>query len=56
LKRIIRRHHPFSCRGAKPRRAPALAEAGVLFELVYDIVMLTEELQAFFDGPGPDTP
>jgi hypothetical protein len=56
LKRIIRLHHPFSRRGAKRRRQSALAEAGVLFELVFHITTLMEDLQAFFDGAGPDTP
>jgi hypothetical protein len=56
LVRIIRLHHPFSRRGGKWRRESALAEAGVLFELSYHLVMLTEELQAFFDGADPDTP
>jgi hypothetical protein len=56
LARIIRLHHPFSRYGAKQRRQSAWEEAGVLFEWIYRLVALTEELQAFFDGPGPDTP
>jgi hypothetical protein len=56
LARIIRLHHPSSRRGANRRRQSALAEAGVLFEVVYHITSLMEDLQAFFDGAGPDTP
>jgi hypothetical protein len=56
LARIIRLHHPFSRLGARRRRHSAWAEAGVLFELVYDITRVTEDLQAFFEGAGSDTP
>lgn len=56
LARIIRLHHPFSRRGATWRRQSAWEEAGVLFEWIYQLVALEEDLQAFFDGPGPDTP
>lgn len=56
LARIIRLHHPFSRRGATRRRQSAWEEAGVLFEWIYQLVALEEDLQAFFDGPGPDTP
>src|SRR5262245_13003742 len=48
---LIRLHHPFSRLGATRRRQSAWEEAGVLFEVIYHLVILTEDLQAFFDGP-----
>lgn len=56
LARITRLHRPSSRRRAKQRRQAALAEAGVLFELVFHITTLMEALQAFFDVASPDTP